>query len=314
MAKSRTAGPSNERDTTAVPVGTSLATYWADFNAARRQPTETTAISTGLDDVDRAFRYLPRDALILIASTPPVDKTAFVTHLAMNAALQPQSASGSEPAPRRRILLFSLDVRREELVPRMLSALSGVQCKAILDGGLDDIAAQKVRDASDRLAATDLLIDDTRGLSLTEFVNRARREALTTPLNLVVVDSLSDVRGFRDARVKDRAPLAQGLKALASALGCPVIAAASLGQGAHTRADKRPIMADLQKANGLVERHADLVACLYWRCLYFKNASEREVELVVVQCCNGAQPRRILLHFDRSCLALSPRWPAKAAT
>ncbi len=291
----------------AIEIKDCLATFWTDLASTCDGSTKLARMSTGFISVDRAFGDLRRGDFIVVASRPSMGRTEFVTSLAVNVALQSRCLPAGTDETRLRVLVFSLELKREALIQRVLAARSGVRLGKILRADISEEDEQRLRAASDELSRTDLAIDDTPGLSIAELETRARLAAMSAPLDLVVVDGMTQVRGRR-AAAQDRSGLACRLKELGQELSCAVIATANLNRNVESQVDKRPLMDDLTSQNGPIDRHADIVATLYREVVYDKDASPTDVELNIMRGRDGTGDETALLRFDVNSMAFSERF------
>src|SRR5260370_23292934 len=144
--------------------------------------------------------------------------------------------------------------------------------------------------AASRLAESPIYIDDTPALSVLELRAKARRlkRERESKLGLIIVDYLQLMRGHDNAdnREQEISSISRSLKALAKELNVPVMALSQLNRQVETRAEKRPVMADLRES-GAIEQDADVIAFLYRPIVYDKNAEERSAEVIVAKQRNG---------------------------
>ena len=127
----------------------------------------------------------------------------------------------------------------------------------------------KILDASKRLAAAPLFVDDSSDMGILEVRAKARRLHAQLyeqhgGLGLIIVDYLQLMRadGRTENRVEQVGQMSRGLKVLARELNVPVIALSQLSRGVESRTDKRPMLSDLRES-GQIEQDADLVMFIY---------------------------------------------------
>jgi replicative DNA helicase len=175
----------------------------------------------------------------------------------------------------------------EQLANRMLSSEAQIDSYKMRSGALTAEDWSAIAHASSRLAETDLLIDDTPGISVTAMKSKLRR---VKNLGLVVIDYLQLMQSDRrnDNRVQEVAEISRNLKLLAKELRVPVICCAQLSRGPEGRTDKRPMLSDLRDS-GAIEQDADVVMFLY-REEYYKNNAEGQsaAEVIVAKNRHGA--------------------------
>ena len=200
---------------------------------------------------------------MLIGARPGMGKTSFAMNIATNIA------KGSQ----KNVCVFSLEMSAEQLASRMLSSEALVDSYAIRSGNLTTDQYKKLADAAADLSESNILIDDTTGITVTRMKAKLRR---VKNLGLVVVDYLQLMQGERnsDNRVLEVGDISRGLKILAKELKIPVICCAQLSRGPESRTDKRPMLSDLRDS-GAIEQDADIVMFLY-RDEYYKAPGEGE--------------------------------------
>jgi replicative DNA helicase len=239
-----------------------------------------TGVPTGFVDLDRLTAGLQPSDLIIIAGRPSMGKTAFALNIAEHAAVQTQTG----------VAVFSLEMSKEQLVLRMLCSEARVDQSKVRAGFAAERDFPKLALAASRLADSPIYIDDTPALSALELRAKARRlkREKDAKLGLIIVDYLQLMRGHdqADNREQEISSISRSLKALAKELDVPVIALSQLNRQVETRADKRPVMADLRES-GAIEQDADVIAFLYRPIVYDKNAEERAAEVIVSKQRNG---------------------------
>lgn len=218
---------------------------------------------TGFSALDRTIVGLGEGDLVLIGARPGMGKTSFAMNVATNIAKSSQ----------KNVCVFSLEMSAEQLASRMLSSEALVDSYAIRSGNLTTDQYKKLADAAADLSESNILIDDTTGITVTRMKAKLRR---IKNLGLVVVDYLQLMQGERnsDNRVLEVGDISRGLKILAKELKIPVICCAQLSRGPESRTDKRPMLSDLRDS-GAIEQDADIVMFLY-RDEYYKAPGDGE--------------------------------------
>jgi replicative DNA helicase len=239
-----------------------------------------TGVPTGYVDLDRKTAGLQPGDLIIIAGRPSMGKTALALNVAQYAALE--AGTG--------VAIFSLEMSKEQLVLRLLCSEARVDQSKVRAGFAAERDYPKLAIAAERLAEAPIYIDDTPALSVLELRAKARRlkRERDADLGLVIVDYLQLMRGLTsDSREQEISSISRSLKALAKELDVPVIALSQLNRQVESRADKRPLMADLRES-GAIEQDADVIAFLYRPWVYDpKNADERDAEVIIGKQRNG---------------------------
>lgn len=235
----------------------------------RRAAGEVVTIPTGLTDLDNQLDGIRPGQLVVVCARPGIGKTALAGQLALNVA-----RSG------RATTFVSLEMGHDELLDRMLAALSGVPHEAIRKGKLNDLQAKRVWETAGRLAQWPLTIEAPGEITVPEVRARAR----THKAEVVIVDYLGLVKpvGDHGNRQEEVASMARSFKALARILEVPVICLAQLNRQVEMRADKRPLLADLRES-GEIEQSADVVLGLYRDEYYDPQTPEPGVMEILIR-------------------------------
>ncbi len=224
-------------------------------------------LSTGFKRLDEVTSGLHRSDLIIIAARPAMGKTAFALNIAQNAAIK----SGAS------VLIFSLEMSKEQLGQRLLSMESRVEMQKLKTGNIERSDWDRINMALDSMSKTNLFIDDTPGISILEMKNKCRRLKAEKGLDLIVIDylQLMNAEGRADNRQQEISVLSRYLKLLAREIDCPVIVLSQLSRAPEQRQDHRPILSDLRES-GSIEQDADIVMFLYRDSYYDKENSDKQ--------------------------------------
>jgi replicative DNA helicase len=242
---------------------------------------KVTGIKTGFIDFDNKTAGLQPSDLILIAARPSMGKTAFALNIAQYAAVE----GGVVTA------IFSLEMSKDQLVNRMLSAEARVDSSKLRSGGLDSDDFARIGYAMGRLSSAPVYIDDTAGISPTELRVKCRKLKQEVGLGLIVIDYLQLMNGSTgrksDSAQQEVAFISKSLKAIARELNVPVIALSQLSRGVESRNDKRPMLSDLRDS-GAIEQDADVV-CFLYRDEYYNPETEKknQGEVIIAKQRNG---------------------------
>ncbi len=270
-----------------------LAGSFERFDDLHKDKNKVRGIPTGFRDMDDILAGLQRSDLFILAARPSMGKTAFSLSLAHNVSVQ-----AKEP-----VLIFSLEMSKEQLVDRLLAMESGVDAWALRTGNLTDNDFEKLGLAMGTLSEAKVYIDDTPGLTVSDLRTKARREAHKQQLGLIIVDYLQLMSGGSkfssgDNRVNEISEISRGLKAIARELNVPLIALSQLSRSVESRKPQIPQLADLRES-GSIEQDADVVAFIY-REDYYNPESDRKniMDILIKKHRNGATGG-IELFFDR---------------
>lgn len=241
---------------------------------AARQKGHITGLETGFRDLDYKTAGLQPSDLILIAARPAMGKTAFVLNLAEYIALHSSST----------IAMFSLEMSKEQLVKRMLAMNSKVDSQKIRTGSLEDDEWGKLVESVRRLGNSNLVIDDTSGITAAELRSKCRKLKMEKGLDLVIIDYLQLMSGSGkrkgDNRQQEISDISRSLKIMARELNVPVIALSQLSRAVEQRPDKKPMLSDLRES-GAIEQDADMVMFLY-RDEYYNPDTELKGQAEVI--------------------------------
>jgi len=217
--------------------------------------------------------YLAGESMI------PTHNTSFALGIAANAALEARTP----------VLIFSLEMSHRELTQRLLCSEARVDATRMRNGKLLESDWPKISHAVGRLGEAPLFIDDNPHLTIMEIRAKARRLKSREGLGLIVIDYMQLMSGRSNAenRQVEVSEMSRGLKILARELNVPVIALSQLSRNLESRADKRPVLADLRES-GSLEQDADVVIFLYRDEVYNRDTPDRgTAEVIVAKHRNG---------------------------
>ncbi len=240
-----------------------------------------TGIPTGFVDLDYKLSGLQPSDLILIAARPSMGKTALALNIAQYVAFKKNMG----------VVIFSLEMSREQLVNRLFSLESNVDAQNIRTGNLKEDEWEKLVEGAGIVGASKLIIDDTPDITVSELRSKCRKYKLEHDVQLVIVDYLQLMSGSLDRRAENRqqeiSEISRSLKALARELNVPVIALSQLSRAPENRPDKRPMLSDLRES-GAIEQDADVVMFLYRDEYYNKDTEyKKQAEVIIAKQRNG---------------------------
>ena len=235
-----------------------------------QDPEALRGTPTGYTALDNVIVGMQEADLVLIGARPGMGKTSFAMNIATEAAIR----------TKKTVCVFSLEMSAEQLANRMLSSEAQIDSYKMRSGTLSAEDWNAIAYASSRLSETEILIDDTPGVTVTAMKSKLRR---VKNLGLVVVDYLQLMQGDRhnDNRVQEVGDISRGLKLLAKELAIPVICCAQISRGPENRPDKRPMLSDLRDS-GAIEQDADIVMFLYRDEYYKDETTDQSVAEVIV--------------------------------
>ncbi len=238
-----------------------------------------TGLPTGFMDLDRQTTGLHPSDFVIIASRPSMGKTAFACNIALNLN------AGVTKFP---ILMFSLEMSKEQLVQRMLCCEARINLMKLRQGMLSDEDMGNLLLSAGRLEETPIFIDDTPSLNVFELRARARRLKAKANIQLIIIDYLQLMRSHRrvENRQQEISEISASLKSLAKELKVPVIAISQLSRATEQRENKEPHLSDLRES-GSLEQDADLVLLLYREDFYKKGANDGVADVIIAKQRNG---------------------------
>jgi replicative DNA helicase len=180
---------------------------------------------------------------------------------------------------------------KEQLVNRMFSLESRVDAQALRTGNLSDADWEKLVEGAGIIGESELIIDDTPGISISELRSKCRKYKLEHDLKLVIIDYLQLMTGSggraSDSRQQEISDISRSLKALARELGVPVVALSQLSRAVEQRPDHRPMLSDLRES-GAIEQDADVVMFIYRDDYYNKDTDLKGIsEIIIAKQRNG---------------------------
>ncbi len=219
---------------------------------------------TGFADLDRVLTGLHRSDLVLVGARPAMGKTSFALNLARNVA----------HVGKRKVVMFSLEMTKEQLAMRVLSTEARVNSAKMRTGELAAEDWERLGVATGVLSKCELYFDDTSSITVAEMKAKVRR---MRDVECVIVDYLGLIRpaGRIENRVQAVSEITRDLKMMAKDLNIPVVVCAQLSRGTEGRGKShRPQLADLRES-GSIEQDADIVLMLY-RQDYYKNEDDED--------------------------------------
>lgn len=255
-----------------------------------------TGVPTGFTDLDHLTQGWHGGQFILIAGRPAMGKTTFGLDLLRAAAIRHHLPS----------VIFSLEMGRNEINMKILSAESRVGLHLMRSGAMEDDDWTRLARRMPEVSAGPLFIDDSPNLTLADVRAKCRRLREKHDLRLVVIDYLQLLQAGTSRRFESRqvevSYISRNLKLLAKELDVPVIALSQLNRGPEQRADKKPAVSDLRES-GSLEQDADLVILLHREDAYEKDSPRSgEADLIVGKHRNGATGTITIasqLHYSR---------------
>ena len=251
-----------------------LVETFAELEKLYNQKETVTGVPTGFADLDYKTAGLHNSDLVLIAARPAMGKSAFALNIATYAAIN----------AKKPVVIFNLEMSKEQLVNRMLCSEAMVDSNKIRTGKIDEEDWIKLATALGPLSEAPIYIDDTPGISVAEIRAKCRKLKLEKNIGLVVIDYLQLIQGNgkRNAsREQEISEISRSLKILAKELDVPVIALSQLSRAAEARQDHRPMLSDLRES-GAIEQDADIVMFLYRDDYYNPDSEKKNIAEIIL--------------------------------
>ncbi len=262
-----------------VPIRQVVMNAMEQIEKASKNKGNVTGIATGFIDLDYRTAGMQPSDLVLIAARPSMGKTAFVLNIAQHVAFKLDLP----------VAVFSLEMSKEQLVNRLFSLESKVDAQKLRTGNLSDNEWEKLIESAGVIGKSNLIIDDTPGITIGEMRSKCRKYKLEYGLKMIIIDYLQLMSGSgkNDSRQQEISDISRSLKALARELGVPVLALSQLSRAVEQRPDHRPMLSDLRES-GAIEQDADVVMFIYRDDYYNKDTEKKGIaEIIVAKQRNG---------------------------
>ncbi len=272
-----------------MPVGQVVARVFSEINDLAENGQPIPGLSTGFRDIDRRILGLNRGDFALIAARPGMGKTSLGLNIALNAAKR----SG------RTVAIFSLEMSREQVVTRLLSAEALVPLGNLLTGNLTPEEWQRLTRACSTVSGTRIYINDNPTLTVAEMSAQSRR---LPDLGLVMIDYLQLMQGSGsghnwagESRTQAVSDISRMMKIMAKELNVPLLCLSQLSRANEQRQDKRPQLSDLRES-GSIEQDADVVMGIYREGYYSQECENPNLtEISVLKNRHGETGRDYLV-------------------
>ena len=214
-----------------------------EIEAAGSRSEGVTGVPTGFYELDELTQGLHGGQMIVIAARPAVGKSTFALDFARSASIKHNMTS----------VFFSLEMGRNEIAMRLLSAEASIALQNLRKGSIKDEEWSKIATTMGRLNDAPLFIDDSPNMSLMEIRAKCRRLKQKHDLKLIMLDYLQLMSSGKrvESRQQEVSEFSRSLKLLAKELDVPLIALSQLNRGSEQRTDKKPMVSDLRESGCL---------------------------------------------------------------
>ena len=244
---------------------------------------EMTGVPTGFADLDSLTQGLHPGQMVIVAARPAMGKSTIGLDFARSCSIKNGLTS----------VIFSLEMGRNEITMRLLSAEARVALHHMRSGNMTDDDWGRVARRMGEISEAPLFIDDSPNMSMMEIRAKCRRLKQRHDLRLVIIDYLQLMSGGgggskrAENRQQEVSEMSRNLKLLAKEIEVPIVAIAQLNRGPEQRTDKKPMMSDLRES-GSLEQDADVVILLHREAAYEAESPRAgEADLIVAKHRNG---------------------------
>lgn len=253
-----------------VHIGALVTAGMEAIEIASRSGGRPTGLTTGFPDLDGMTAGLQPSDLIIVAARTSHGKTSLALTIARHVA------------PEDVVLMFSLEMSRNQLFMRTLSAEARIDGNHLRTGyNFDNGTWRRMADATCRINEMRLFIDDTPSIGVFEARAKARAIRAVHGLKLIIVDYLQLMSSRGENRTQAVSAISRGLKALAKEMNVPVIALSQLKRAGSGNENREPALSDLRES-GDIENDADVVLML-WRSEEDDTAEDANVVRLFVR-------------------------------
>ncbi len=239
-----------------------------------------TGLKSGYHELDDYLRGFQPGEMLILAARPSMGKTALAMNLAEQIAMGGVPVAGAPATQRIPVGVFSLEMSKNAIIQRLLSARSGVSSQELRGGRISDKDLHKLILASEDLKSAPIYIDDTPNLTILNLRAKARRMVAQHGVRAIMIDYLqlmSAPGAARESRQVEVSTISRGVKALARELNIPVVCLSQLNRASEQREGNRPRMSDLRES-GSIEQDADVIMLLHREDYYHVQDEEWKAE------------------------------------
>lgn len=262
---------------------------WARIEKLSEKDGGMRGVPSGFKELDNKLSGFQPSDLIILAARPSVGKTSLALDFARNAAVK----YGIPTA------IFSLEMSKEQLVDRMLSAQSQVDGWKLRTARLSlDEEFQRLQQGMHELMKAPIYVDDKAANSILNMRSTLRRLNIDKPIGLIIVDYLqlmSTAKSY-DNMVNQVTEISRSLKALAKEFKAPVIALSQLSRAVESRGGK-PRLSDLRDS-GSIEQDADVVMFIHREDKYGENTDRKNIVEILIEKHRNGPTGMVELYFD----------------
>ena len=207
----------------------------------RSKQGQLIGVPSGFFDLDLLTQGFQKSDLIIIAGRPSMGKTAFALSIARNVA-------DLQPFP---VVVFSLEMSRNQIIYRLLSNESGISNSKLRSGIIKSNEWRLISKAINSLSDLNIYLDDKSDITISDIkIKLTNLKLRFGSLGIIIIDYLqliSDIQ-VKDSRVQELSRITRNLKLLAKELNVPIIVLSQLSRNVESRTNKRPLLSDLRES------------------------------------------------------------------
>lgn len=237
----------------------------------------TKPINTGYTSIDRIIGNFQGGDLFILAAATGMGKTCLMLNMALSMAKQG-----------KKVLIFSLEMNKEQLLNRVISSEIGINSDKYRNGKLTEGEAATYFDYaySEQFNWLDINICTEYSISTA----RIKNIVLASNADIVFIDYLGLISGGNKTNSYERvSEISRELKLLAMEAKKPFIVLHQLNRANADRKDKRPLLSDLRDS-GKIEQDADIIGFVFRPAYYTdteKPQNQNEMQLIIAKNRHG---------------------------
>ena len=243
-------------------------------------------IETGFDNIDEALEGgFKRGDLVLVASRPGVGKSSFALNIFKNLCID-KNLKGK---------YFSLDMKTGEIKQRLLSQLSGVNIRSIINYTFSKDEYDLITSAREKIESNNILINDC-DFPLNYIARNIIGLKNEKGLDFVIIDGLQQIKHNSNSYCE----ISYVLKRIAKKLNIIIILVSQLPRTIEERKNHRPKLQDLI-AYDAIEEDCDVIMFLYNHDYYTYKEPKGIIEINIAKTRHGKK-QTLNYKFDKSIL------------
>lgn len=259
------------------------------FSAQADNQVDIQGIRTGFIDLDRILGGLSPGELQIISARPSMGATSLAINIAEHIAI-------SEELP---VLFFSLQSRADETVNRLIASAGRIDRMRLAAGALSDEEWARLSEAVDKIHSSNIYIDDSPKLSISEIIKKINEtaEKFGGILGAIFIDRLELIADAKS--VHEQEEILGKLRVAARDTSCPILLLTGVKRDVETRIDKRPHPKDAIGSEA-IELHAHSLIQIYRDEYYNRESKVPGLAEIIISHNRGKPVGTLHLAFIRS--------------